>query len=141
MPSAPLTSIAGSGVRAWVSGATYAVGNQAVSLSNYQIYVRIIAGSGATDPSADATNWRQINTSTKQIIRGSINIVSPATSATATISSVNTAKSKIYFLGAYSTGGAAGGGGVTLTNSTTVTAFTGATTGTTTVQYQLEEYY
>ncbi len=60
MPSVPLTSIAGSGVRAWVSGATYAVGEQSISLSNYQVYARVIAGAGTTDPSADGTNWKRL---------------------------------------------------------------------------------
>lgn len=60
MPSVPLTSIAGSGVRAWVSGATYAVGERAISLVNFQEYVRRVAGAGTTDPSADFTNWRRI---------------------------------------------------------------------------------
>ena len=60
MPSVPLTSIAGSGVRAWVSGASYALGERAISLVNFQEYVRRVAGVGATDPSADSTNWKRI---------------------------------------------------------------------------------
>lgn len=60
MPSVPLTSIAGSGVRAWVSGATYAAGERAISTTNFQEYVRKVAGAGTTDPSLDATNWKRI---------------------------------------------------------------------------------
>lgn len=141
MPSVPLTSIAGSGVRAWVSGATYAVGEQAISLSNYQVYARVIAGAGTTDPSADGTNWRQISLSRKQVIRGSITIIAPATTSTATISSVVTSKSDLFFLGASNSNASPGGARVALTNSTTITATSGSSTGTTTVEYQVVEYY
>lgn len=141
MPSVPLTSIAGSGVRAWVSGATYAVCDRAISLVNFQVYVRRVGGGGTTDPANDDTNWRQTTTAIKQIILGSISIISPATSGTATISSVNTAKTRIEFLGVYSSNGSAGGGAVTLTNSTTVTAYNGASTGTSVIRYQIVEYY
>jgi hypothetical protein len=41
----------------WVSGTTYALGDVVWSPINYLPYRRIIAGAGATDPSADAVNW------------------------------------------------------------------------------------
>jgi hypothetical protein len=44
-------------------------------------------------------------------------------------------------LGAYSSTGASGGGAVTLTNSTTVTAYNGAGSGNNIIRYQIVEYY
>ncbi|MDA8449852.1 hypothetical protein M4R23_09160 [Acidovorax sp. GBBC 3332] len=41
----------------WVSGRTYPAGYVARSPANLQPYVRIAAGSGATDPSGDTANW------------------------------------------------------------------------------------
>jgi hypothetical protein len=41
----------------WVSGGSYVVGQQVVSPTSYKIYVRKTIGGGATDPSADTTNW------------------------------------------------------------------------------------
>lgn len=45
------------GAAMWVSGTSYTLGAAVWSLSNKLIYRRIVAGAGATDPSADATNW------------------------------------------------------------------------------------
>lgn len=42
----------------WVSGATYTLNQRAFSRIDYQMYVRIVPGAGATDPKDDATNWR-----------------------------------------------------------------------------------
>lgn len=45
------------GATAWVSGATYAVGDRRWSLLNGQVYRRRTAGAGTTDPRDDPTNW------------------------------------------------------------------------------------
>lgn len=44
----------------WISGANYAVGDQAWSAISGHVYRCIVAVSSATDPSADATNWKLI---------------------------------------------------------------------------------
>ena len=41
----------------WVSGRTYPKGWEVRSPANLQRYVRKVAGTGATDPSADTDNW------------------------------------------------------------------------------------
>lgn len=48
---------ASAGAALWVSGTTYALGAVVWSPANGLIYRRKVAGAGATDPSADATNW------------------------------------------------------------------------------------
>ncbi len=45
------------GVIAWVSGTTYAIGNCRFSPSNFKTYRRKTAGAGTTDPSGDTVNW------------------------------------------------------------------------------------
>lgn len=45
---------------AWVSGTTYAIGDVRYAPANRQIYRRITAGAGTTDPSLDATNWAPV---------------------------------------------------------------------------------
>jgi len=125
----------------WVSGGSYVAGDQAVSIVTFLPYIRKTNGGGVTDPSSDTTNWTPLGLTIKQIILGSITITGPTVSGTATISAVNTAKSTIGFLGAYSSTGASGGGAVTLTNSTTVTAYNGAGSGNNIIRYQIVEYY
>jgi len=44
-------------VTMWVTGTTYAIGDRVWSPANYQTYRRKTNGAGATDPSADTTNW------------------------------------------------------------------------------------
>jgi hypothetical protein len=54
----------------WVSGTTYAQGVAVWSPITYVTYRRKIAGAGTTDPSADPTNWEQVNrTITSAIFR------------------------------------------------------------------------
>lgn len=48
---------ASAGAIAWVSGATYAIGDRRWSLLNGQVYRRRTAGAGTTDPRDDPTNW------------------------------------------------------------------------------------
>lgn len=42
----------------WVSGTTYAIGDNVFSPINYQTYRRKTNGAGTTDPSLDSTNWQ-----------------------------------------------------------------------------------
>lgn len=79
----------------------------------------------------------------KSIQSGFISITNSNTSNAATVTQVNTSKSVLMLLGA---GGASASAGdlaayLSLTNSTTVTAFRGSTSGTCTVSWQLVEYY
>lgn len=53
----------------WVSGTTYALGDVVWSPANYISYRRIIAGAGATDPSADAVNWVALSGSAPSLVR------------------------------------------------------------------------
>lgn len=79
----------------------------------------------------------------KSIQRGIIALGGIAT-ATATISSVNTAKSELRYLGVKSNGGTAASvcANLTLTNSTTITANTNtASAGVLDVSWELTEFY
>lgn len=55
MPS--LSSLRNVDTRKWVSGTTYGADTIVWSPVNNLMYVRTVAGSGTTDPSADSTNW------------------------------------------------------------------------------------
>lgn len=46
------------GVGIWVTLTTYVIGDRRYSPINGRIYRRLTAGAGATDPSADPTNWQ-----------------------------------------------------------------------------------
>lgn len=54
-------ALSSSGAAVWVSGTTYAKAAAARSPLNQRIYIRLIAGAGTTDPSADGTNWQGVN--------------------------------------------------------------------------------
>ena len=43
----------------WVSGTTYAIGNEVASPANYRRYTRKTNGAGTTDPRDDPTNWER----------------------------------------------------------------------------------
>lgn len=58
-----VASAASAGASVWVSGTTYAIDNVRYSPLNGRVYRRITTGAGATDPSADGTNWKGIDTS------------------------------------------------------------------------------
>lgn len=75
----------------------------------------------------------------KSIQRGTISIT--GTSATATITSVSTAKSAVAFLGFQSNSYSIDAPSVTLTNATTVTATRSVGTNTSICGYQVVEYY
>ena len=48
-------------VTKWISGTTYALGDNTWSPITFYTYKRKTAGAGTTDPSADATNWQLIS--------------------------------------------------------------------------------
>jgi hypothetical protein len=136
----------------WVSGTTYPLDSIVWSPTNYLSYVRIVAGGGTTDPSADATNWALIGPSKiKSIQRGTISITSSSSSATATISAVNTAKTELRHLGGTQVASSsevvnpsAFGPRISLTNSTTVTATrpqASSATFNSTVSYEVVEWW
>lgn len=80
----------------------------------------------------------------KSVQRGQITITSPATSNTAVIAAVNTAKAEVRLLGVVNTGTpAAASATVELTNSTTVTAAIGSANGSypTVVKFEVSEWY
>lgn len=56
------------GAIAWVSGTTYATGVSRYSPLDSQVYRRIIAGAGTTDPSLDKVNWSVVNSLPNQNI-------------------------------------------------------------------------
>ena len=98
MPS--LSSLRNVDTRKWVSGTTYGADTIVWSPVNYLMYVRTVAGSGTTDPSADSTNWALWGpTKLKSLQRGVITVNAGSFTGTATISAVNTAKARLRFLG------------------------------------------
>lgn len=138
------SSIFGGGsIDYWVSGTTYAQGKTVRSPDNHQLYVRIVAGAGTTDPASDGTNWRadgQLPVKTRG--RGIININNPNLTATATITAVDTAKTELRYLGC-ATEAAGTDAHIYLTNTTTITATRKGTGGgfNTAVSYEFVEYY
>lgn len=52
----------------WVSGTTYAIGDARWSPADGRVYRRKTAGAGATDPSADPTNWAPIAPNGLQLV-------------------------------------------------------------------------
>lgn len=56
------------GAALWVSGTTYSLGNVVYSPITYRVYRRAIAGAGTTDPSADGTNWKPVDTAPPSVI-------------------------------------------------------------------------
>lgn len=136
------------GAQYWASGTSYAQGKVVRSPADHQLYTRIVAGAGTTNPSSDATNWRPEGMrAIRSIQRGTITVSETGTSATATISSVNTGKTELRFLGVTSLAGGAylneGMVYVVLTNATTVTAGRAATFSgnQALVSWELTEYY
>ncbi len=146
-----LSAITGLNVPKWTSGTTYPLDAVVWSPISKLPYVRIVAGAGTTDPSADTTNWELFGPSKiKSIQRGTIALTA-ATSATATITSVVAAKSEVRILGwSNSTNSSSthmqAHVRVALTGSptsTTVTATAGGASfvGTTTVSFEVTEWW
>ena len=140
-----LLGIAG-GIPYWVSGTNYAQGKTVRSPTDHQLYVRVTAGAGTTDPINDTGNWRPDGgRAIKQIQRGVVTFSLNEISKNVTISAVNTAKTELRWLGGagLETGsGAPIGSRVVLSNSTTLTvAFNGVVAGNPSVSWELTEYY
>lgn len=53
------------GETAWVSGATYAVGDVCILTSTHRKYERLVAGAGTTSPDLDLANWEDIGPTNK----------------------------------------------------------------------------
>lgn len=84
----------------WVSGTTYAQGDVRRSPTDHQIYCRIVAGAGATDPASDSTNWRPDGArAVKSIQRGESTPATGATTTDVTISSVDVNKATLSYDG------------------------------------------
>lgn len=85
MPS--LSSLRNVDTRKWVSGTTYGADTIVWSPVNYLMYVRTVAGSGTTDPSADSTNWALWGpTKRKQLQYVNVTLVAGSGSSVATAS-------------------------------------------------------
>ena len=140
-----LLGVAGS-IPYWVNGTNYAQGKTVRSPTDHQLYVRIIAGGGATDPANDTTNWRPDGgRPIKSIQRGTVTVANGGISGSVTISSVNTAKAELRLLGGTAqdqgTGNYFATPKISLTNSTTVSASFGANTNYGQISWELTEYY
>lgn len=121
----------------WVSGTTYAQGRVTISPTDWQTYVRKVAGAGSTDPASDATNWMPCGgRAIKSTQRGSI-----SGAGTSTISAVNTAKTQLRWHGgaATATGAFADVPRLALTSSTTITSTGGGNSAS--VNWELTEWY
>ena len=133
------------GAKTWVSGRTYQPGTVVLSpANNYQPYVRVTAaGSGATDPFSDTTNYRPFGARDMKSIQRGVFQGNLATN-TVTISAVVTGRSIFTLYGGLSIiGGSARMPGVTLTNPTTLTiVFAGTPVDSNNhLSWQVVEYY
>lgn len=63
-----LAAAASAGASIWITGTTYAIGDVRWSPVTRYVYRRITAGAGATDPSADATNWALAGSTLPQLV-------------------------------------------------------------------------
>lgn len=142
------SSGSGSAPPLWVSGAYYSAGVSAVSPpdvvtspTDFQRYTRIVSGTGSTDPASDPTNWQPTgDRAIKSIQRGVIAIT--GATATATITTVVTAKSELRFLGFDSIGtDNTHSLRIVLTNTTTITATQGVGGAAGNVSWELTERY
>ena len=60
--SSATAAAASAGASLWVSGTTYSIGDVRYSPSTMRVYRRLTSGAGTTDPSADGTNWKAVDT-------------------------------------------------------------------------------
>ncbi|MFC0708439.1 hypothetical protein [Azorhizophilus paspali] len=85
------------GPKLWVSGKSYAKGDQVISDVDLCTYIRKVAGAGSTDPASDTTNWQPFGgRPIKAIQRGSFSGFSGST--TITIAAVNPKKTELRLL-------------------------------------------
>jgi len=138
-----------SNLKRWVSGTTYALDTDVWSPVSGHTYRRIVAGAGTTDPSADQTNWKILGAAgVKSIQRGVLTIGGVTNTGTATISSVNMARTELRLLGMSSNGRSFPGAvsdtliRLVLTNATTITALAGSSgAGFLEVSWELTEFW
>lgn len=79
------SAIQGTPTQKWVSGRTYGLDAIVWSPISKLTYVRIVAGAGTTDPSADSTNWEIFGpTRRKQLQYVSVTLAANVGFATAT---------------------------------------------------------
>ena len=130
----------------WVSGTTYALGKTVRSQTDHQRYVRVAAGTGTTDPANDATNWLPDGgRAIKSVQRGTATVDNGTATGSVTISSVNTAKAELRFLGGtgqdWRTGNSFVSPKISLTNSTTVSVSFASNTNSGQISWELTEYH
>lgn len=82
-----LAATASANVTKWISGTTYAEGDNVWSPINFSTYRRKTNGAGTTDPSADTTNWSLLSAN---FIAASQAEMEAATNNTQVVTSLNT---------------------------------------------------
>lgn len=134
----------GGGYPVWVSGQTYPARQILQSPADLQLYIRTTAaGSGATDPSTDTTNYAPFGARPiKSLQRGVISMVAGEATKNATVTSVNVNKSELRYLGDNTGGGNSNYNiRIRLANATTITADRTAGDNSGAVSWELTEYY
>jgi len=138
----------------WVSGQSYAVGEQAISPTDFGVYIRKVAGAGTTNPASDATNWQPFGgRAIKTIQRGTVALND--STQTINITAVNMAKTELRLLSSdqvtpyvsAQTYYRASKNRISLTSATQITASggignaNGYSAEAVTVSWELTEYY
>ena len=82
----------------WVSGSQYNVGNIVLSQIDWQQYIRITAGAGTTDPSADTTNYRPAAPRVIKLIQRGVATPSGSSELVVTVSAFNPARAVLNLL-------------------------------------------
>jgi len=127
----------------WISGGSYVIGDQVISPLNLLAYIRKTNGGGATDPSADATNWQPFGFGIKSLQRGTSSL-SGVVFLNVAVSSVSMSKSKLTPLGVQYGGSVLSEYAINikLTSSTQITIDRGSSSAATcNVSWELVEYY
>lgn len=85
----------------WVSGKAYAQGDQAISPTDWGVYIRKAAGAGTTNPAADPVNWQPFGArAIRSIQRGT----TTQSSGPITVAAVNVAKTELRLLSSANVG-------------------------------------
>lgn len=133
----------------WVSGRVYGLDAIVWSPVNTLLYVRLVAGGGTTDPSADATNWALFGPTKPKAMRRGVIVIAGGSQAlnTATLSpAVDVTKTRLRKGGQHTTGSDSLArdidASLVLTNATTITATRGNVgAGDVYVPWELEELW
>lgn len=124
----------------WVTGTAYAIGKVVLSPADFQYYVRKTNGAGASDPSADAANWKITGNAIKSIQRGVMTTIGG--SGSATVTAVNMSKTELRYTGGSDASGIGTGmPRLTLSNATTITAVGGGGGSPGSAGWELTERY